>query len=134
MPKNKSPENDGITKEFYEAFWNNLKTTLILIVNKAFRVGRLSTSGISHKEAVIKLIQKKEFLKTALSSLLSSNQKAYLRGRFISERGGLISDISEARNFLKLSEIFQTVDIENTFDSVNQNCLLKVLEKYGLSQ
>lgn len=61
MPKNKSPENDGITKEFYEAFWDDLKTPLILIVNKAFRVGRLSTSGISQKEAVIKLIQKRSF-------------------------------------------------------------------------
>ena len=61
MPKNKSPENDGITKEFYEAFWDDLKTPLILIVNKAFRVGRLSTSVISQKEAVIKLIQKRSF-------------------------------------------------------------------------
>ena len=26
LPNNKSPGNDGITKEFYEAFWDDLKT------------------------------------------------------------------------------------------------------------
>ena len=29
-PNNKSPGNDGITKEFYEAFWDDLKTALLL--------------------------------------------------------------------------------------------------------
>ena len=37
MPRNKLPGNDGITKEFCEAFWDDLKTTLLLSVNKAFR-------------------------------------------------------------------------------------------------
>ena len=37
MPRNKLPGNDGITKEFYEAFWDDLKTPLLLSFNKAFR-------------------------------------------------------------------------------------------------
>ena len=57
MPKNKSPGNDGITKEFYEAFWDDLKTSLLLSVNKAFKIGELS---ISQKQAVIKLVEKKD--------------------------------------------------------------------------
>ena len=57
LPNNKSPGNDGITKEFYEAFWDDLKTPLLLSVNKAFKVGELSTSP---KQAVIKLIEKKD--------------------------------------------------------------------------
>ena len=56
MPYNKSPWNDGITKELYEAFWNNLETPL-LSVNKAFKAGELSTS---QKQAVFKLIEKKD--------------------------------------------------------------------------
>ena len=57
MPNNKSPGNDGITKEFYEAFWNDLKTPPVLSVDKAFKVGELSTST---KQAVTKLIEKKD--------------------------------------------------------------------------
>ena len=57
MPKNKSTGNDGITKEFYETFWDDLETPLLLSVNKAFKVVELSTS---QKQAVTKLIEKKD--------------------------------------------------------------------------
>ena len=79
MAKNKSPGNDGITKGFYEAFWDDLKTPLLLSVNKAFKVGELSTSK---KQAAIKLIEKRtkinEFLKIGdlfLFSKLTQNTK-----------------------------------------------------------
>ena len=96
------------------------ENTLLLSVNKAFKVGELS---VSQKQAVIKLIEKHtkrndllktgdqylfstltknwfkmvlaERLKTVLPSLISSNQTAYLNGRCISEGGRLISDIFE---------------------------------------
>ena len=57
MPNNKSPWNNGVTKEFYEAFWDDLKIPLLLSVNKAFKVWELSTS---QKWAVSKVIEKKE--------------------------------------------------------------------------
>ena len=107
VPNNKSSRNNGGTKEFYEAFWGDLKTPYLLSINKAFKVGELSTS---QKQAVIKLIEKKgkdkqliknwrplsllnvdkkliskvlaERLKTVLPPLTSSNQTAYLNGRF----------------------------------------------------
>ena len=75
-----------------------------------------------------------EHLKTALPSLTSSNQTAYLNGRFISEGGHLISDIFEVSNLLKLKGLLVTVDIEKVFDSVNHSFLLKVPENYGFSQ
>ena len=56
MPNNKSTRNDGIIKEFYEAFWDDLKTPLLLSVNKAFKIGELSTS----QKQAIKLIEKKD--------------------------------------------------------------------------
>ena len=74
-----------------------------------------------------------EHLKTALPSLISSNQTAYLNGRFISEGGRLISDIFEVSNFLKLKGLLLTVDIEKAFNSVNHNFLLKVIEIYDFS-
>ena len=30
MPNNKSPGNNGLTKEFYGVFWKDLKTPLIV--------------------------------------------------------------------------------------------------------
>ena len=39
MPNNKASGNDGIAKEFYEAFWNDLKWLLFLSVINVCRVG-----------------------------------------------------------------------------------------------
>ena len=36
MPKNKSPGNDGLTKEFYEKFWDDLKIPFIGSLRKSF--------------------------------------------------------------------------------------------------
>ena len=56
IPNNKSPGNDGLTKEFSEGFWEDLKTSLISNFKSAFDKGELS---ISQKQAVIKIIEKK---------------------------------------------------------------------------
>ena len=72
-----------------------------------------------------------ERLKTAHPSQTSSNQTAYLYGRFISEGARLIFDIIEVSNLLKLKGVLLTVHIEKVFNSVNHNFLLKVLENYG---
>ena len=56
MPTSKSPENDGITKEFYEAFWDALKAPFLLKVNKAFKGEESSTS---QKETAIKVTEEK---------------------------------------------------------------------------
>ena len=36
MKNNKTPGNNGLTKEFYEIFWDELKTSLMESVNQAF--------------------------------------------------------------------------------------------------
>ena len=112
MLNNKSPGNDGLTKEFYEVFWEDLKTPLISRFISAFVKDKLSNS---QKQAVIKLIEKKDKnkgiiqnwrpisllnvdlkilskvlanrIKKYLPFLISSNQTAYVEGRFISEGG-----------------------------------------------
>ena len=57
MKNDKSPGNDGITKEFYEFFWDDIKNSLSGSVKKSFTIGELSTS---QKQAVIKLLKKKD--------------------------------------------------------------------------
>ena len=118
MEINKSPGNDGLTNEFYEAFWDHVKVPLFLSFKMAFLKKELSAS---QKQGVIKLIEKKyrdkrfiknwrpiSFLnvdvnliskvlsnriKNLLPNWISGNQNAYVTNRFISERGRLISDI-----------------------------------------
>ena len=120
MENNKSPGNDGLTKEFYETFWQDLKTTVLESIRHSYLIGKLT---VSQNQAVIKLIEKKdrdkrfiknwrpisllnvgakliskalaERVKNVIPSLVSNNQIAYVNNRFISEGGRLISDILE---------------------------------------
>ena len=54
---NKSPGNDGLTVEFYRAFWGLLGHLLVDSLNYSYDHGELSNS---QKEAIITLIQKKD--------------------------------------------------------------------------
>ena len=56
MPNNKSPGNDGLTKEFCERFWEEIKIPLCKNKTKSYQNGELS---ISQRQAVIKLIEKR---------------------------------------------------------------------------
>ena len=44
MQNNKSPGNDGLTKEFYEGFWDEIKELLIASATEAKQRGELSIS------------------------------------------------------------------------------------------
>ena len=57
MPNNKSPGNDGLTKEFYESFWEEIKNPLLLSFDTGFDKKELSTT---QRQAIIKLIEKKD--------------------------------------------------------------------------
>ena len=156
MKNDKSPGNDGITKELYKFFWDDIKNSLSDSIKKFFISGELSTS---QKQAVIKLIEKKDIdkrliknwcpiyllnidtkliskviairLKKVLNNLISENQIAYINNRFISEGGMLISDFVEITDSLQIEGILLTVHIEKAFDSVNHLLLVSALEKYG---
>lgn len=57
-------------------------------------------------------------LKKVLPTLISLNQTAYVKKRFISDRVRLISEI-ELSNALNIDGFLVTVDIEKAVDSVN---------------
>ena len=133
-----------------------LEKPLCASIIKVYHRGELSHS---QKQAVIKLIGKKgrdkkfiknwrpisllnintkliskvlgERQKNALPSLISSDQTAYVKGRFISEGDRLISDVLEICNKLQIKDFLMTVDIRKAFDSINYCFLIRVLEKYG---
>ena len=157
MDNDKSPGNDGITKEFYIKFWEVIKEPFFASIQQAFIVDELSTS---QNQAIIKLIEKKDRdkrfiknwrpisllnvdmkliskvlasqLKNVISTIVNENQVAYVNNRFISESGRLISDVLEITNSLDIEGLLMTVDIEKAFDSINHSFLMSVLKKLGL--
>ena len=56
MDNNKSPGNDGLSKEFYFKFWDKLKNPLYQSFMQGKRKGEMSAS---QRQAVIKLLEKK---------------------------------------------------------------------------
>ena len=56
MPNDKSPGNDGCTKEFFKTFWSEAKKPFLSCVLHSFGKEELCTS---HRQAIIKLIEKK---------------------------------------------------------------------------
>ena len=57
MQNNKSPGSDGLTTEFYRAFWDIISTYVVNSFNYAFNTGNLS---ISQLQGIISLIPKKK--------------------------------------------------------------------------
>ena len=83
-----------------------------------------------------KLISKvlAERLKNVLPSLISSDQTAYAKGRFISEGDRVISDVWEICDNLQMKGFLMTVDIEEIFDSINHWFLIKAVENKVLKK
>ena len=57
MDNDKSPGNDGITKEFYIKLQDVVKEPLCASIQQLFVAGKVSTS---QKQAIIKLIARKD--------------------------------------------------------------------------
>ena len=66
MENNKSPGNNGLTRKFYITFWNEVKGTFLLAIEKAHFVKQLIAL---QKQAVIKFIEKKRIQQKVYSKL-----------------------------------------------------------------
>ena len=60
MENSKSPGNDGLTKEFYVFFWDEIKEHFINSYRTVLEKKELS---ISQRQAIIKLVEKKTEIK-----------------------------------------------------------------------
>jgi hypothetical protein len=128
MSEGRSPGNDGLSVEFYKFFWTDIKDFLFASVCHSRRVGELSTS---QKQAIIKLLEKrdkdKRFIENwrpisllnvdtkiiskslasrflpVLTTIIPSDQTAYVKGRYIGESIRLISNILDISKMLDVS-------------------------------
>jgi hypothetical protein len=155
MKLNKSPGPDGLPIEFYKQFWDNICNILFRSFIESLSKGELS---VSQTRAIIRLIYKKrdkqllknwrpisllnsdykilttalsKRLKTILPKLISNDQTAYIKGRYIGENIRLINDIIEysVENGCSGSIIF--LDFEKAFDSLEWNFMFAALEKFN---
>ena len=57
MQNGRSPDNDGLSKEFYVCFFAELGDLLVNVLNYSFKCGELTTS---EKQAIITFTEKKD--------------------------------------------------------------------------
>ena len=70
-------------------------------------------------------------LKKLISFLVTSDQTAYIPGKFIGESVRLISDILDHTDAAQLEGYIFAADMKKAFDSVDYNFIIAALEAYG---
>lgn len=159
MHLNKSPGPDGLTIEFYRAFWDELANDLCQLYNTAYEAGHLTDS---QKTSILRLLFKKgersdlknwrpiallntdykilskvlaNRLRPTLANVIQQNQTCGIPGRSIYDSINILRDMAHDVNTRGTSAIFINLDQEKAFDKISRDFLLKVLQKmnYGPS-
>ena len=155
IKSNKSPGEDGLPIEFYKAFWNEIGQFLVDVYNECFQKGELP---LSMRKSVITLIFKKgdrtdilnyrpisltntdyrilasvlsARLQTVETDIISPDQVAYIKGRYIGTNVRLIHDIFNLYNEQNISGLLMFVDFRKEFDSIEWDFLFRVLQKFN---
>ena len=154
--KNKTPGNDGLTIEFYVAFWSLIERPLVDCINYSYEFGELSNS---QKQAIINLIEKKgkdkrliknwrpislinvdakiiskilaKRLEKVLPNLIHPNQNAFVKGRSIFDAIRTIDDIVDYTKRNSWSGILIAIDFEKAFDTLDFQFLIRTLHKFN---
>ncbi|CAM2097000.1 unnamed protein product [Caretta caretta] len=155
MPTNKSPGMDGLTVEFYRAFWDILGPDLVTVWAESLQSGVLP---LSCRRAVLALLPKKGDLRDLRNwhpvSLLSMDYKIVAKaislrlgsvmadvihpdqtytvpGRSIFDNLLLVQDLLELGRRDGLSFALLSLDQEKAFDRVDHGYLLSTLQAFG---
>ncbi|CAM2111485.1 unnamed protein product [Caretta caretta] len=155
MPTNKSPGMDGLTVEFYRAFWDILGPDLVTVWAESLQSGVLP---LSCRRAVLALLPKKGDLRDLRNwrpvSLLSTDYKIVAKaislrlgsvmadvihpdqtytvpGRSIFDNLFLVRDLLELGHRDGLSFALLSLDQEKAFDRVDHEYLLSTLQAFG---
>lgn len=155
MKKNKSPGLDGFTVEFYEYFWPLLGNLLVGVFNECFENGLLTES---QRCSVLSLIFKRgdvenienyrpisltnldyrilsfvlsNRLQQVIDPLVSHDQTAYIKNRYMGYNIRLISDIIDHFDKFQIEGILFMTDFKKAFDSLDRSFMLKTLDFFN---
>ena len=156
---NKSPGPDGFTNEFYKIFWHNIKIILLKLLNH-YREN--NTINPLQLEGTITCIPKggkirnnlknwrpitllnsiykfylsiiAERVNVILPTIIHTDQKGFIKGRFIGENTRLTYDIIEECNRRKIDGFIILIDFEKAFNSISWDFLSKTLEIFNFGR
>ena len=156
LPSDKAPGPDGFTGKFYKVCWPIIKVDLMAAISAIWsrKMGHLEMLN----SAYITLLPKKEEATTIrdfrpislvhsfaklitrilanrlagrLDAMVSPNQSAFIKGRFIQDNFMLVQQTARFLHQQKQPRILLKLDITKAFDSVSWPFLLEVLRKLG---
>jgi hypothetical protein len=155
MKNNKSPGLDGLTCEFYKTFWSKLKKHFFSTIQKSFDIDKLP---VSQRLSVLSILYKKgdknllenyrpisltntdykiiaftfaRRLQKVIDNLISNDQSAYIKGRFIGLNARIIADIFEYCENCNEDGILLFLDFQKAFDSVEWKFMFKALTSFN---
>ena len=154
LKKNNSPGSDGLTKEFYDFFWDMLcpfymdcikeidekleltdsqKKGLIRISYK--KNGRIYIENyrpITLLNVDLKIITRTlaKRMTTVLPKLIHENQRC-IPGRKITKNIHIVQDLIDVINLRKEKATFIFLDQEKAFDRMSHNFMFKTLKAFG---
>ena len=155
---NKSPGLDGLTPEFYQTFWPELKFPYLNMISDSLSKGILPSSM---RQSVVTLIFKKgdntdlknyrpislsnydykilsfmlaNRLQKVMNLIVSKDQSGYIKNRNMSDNVVLINSIIEyCQKFNKPAALI-FLDFEKAFDSVEWKFMQSAIKKFGLGR
>ena len=147
---NMSPGNDGLTKEFYCTFCDDIKDTFIKSQKESQRqvIIKLLVKPNKDKRYIsnwrpisllnfdLKIISKSlsARVKKVISNLIDARQTAYVNERFIGESGRLMDDIIKVCDLQKITGYLLTVDLEKAFDLLNHKFFIAGHKNYNFDE
>ena len=154
LKKDKSPGCDGLTKEFYDFFWEKLQDLYVECIKEVEEVGELSEL---QKVGLIRISYKKngrihignyrpitllnvdlkvltralaKRMMTVLPYLIHDNQTC-VPGRKITKNIHIVQDLIDHINNIKGKGAFIFLDQEKAFDRISHSFMLKTLKAFG---
>ena len=129
--KNKTPGNDGLTVEFYSAFWPLIGKYLVDCINYVYEFGELSNT---QKQAIIMLIEKRAKDKRLIKNwrpISLVNVDAKIISKVLAKRLEKVLPYiihADQNAFVKGRSIFDALRIiDDVVDYTKRNCLPGIL-------